>query len=144
MLYRAGELTLTTTLTESASVYNVYCSSLDTVNVTGSSLTLDMSSFAANMGDELNDYDYVAVSFRALEDGQIAHFNAESLRVTATFDNGQTYNDVWVMNTSSEQASAAATLYVSVAGGMAVPEPTTATLSLLALAALAARRRRTR
>ncbi len=138
-LLHTGDLTATTTLGEAADVYQVYCTSLDSVDVTGSSLTLDMSGLAASIGNALKDYDYVAISFGSAEDGTLAHFDTTGLSVSATFDQGQTYNNVWVMNGEQSNAS---TLYVSVEGGMAVPEPTTATLSLLALAALAMRRRR--
>ncbi len=135
VLRLSGSETETLTLGANATVCNVLCSSLDTVNVAGGSLTLDLSA----LGDALKGYDYVAISFGD-SSATLAHFDATGLSITATLD-GQSYSGAYVMD--GEQANAT-TIYIPGYGGAAVPEPTTATLSLLALAALAMRRRRSR
>ncbi len=132
-----------TTLTASATVCMVSGNALDTVTVTGSDLTLDLSSFADSFRSELAGYDYVAITFSSLEKSDsLAHFDTtQGLSISATFGNGLT-GGVYV---AEVEQTAASTLYISVPEGLGtVPEPTTVTLGLLALAALAARRRRAR
>ncbi len=118
------------------SVYTIFCSALDTVNVTGTSLTLDLSTYADELKAAWDAAIYVAISFGETPDS-LAHFDAATLDIRATYD-GVTFNAVYVETLA--QASAA-TLYLA-APARAIPEPATATLSLLALSLFAARRRR--
>ncbi len=122
-----------TTAGANTQVVNLFCSSLDTVNVTGTSLTLDLSAYAAEIESTWSTYEYIAISFGESVDS-LAHFDAANLSIYATVDG--LYHGVYV---NMSELSSAAVLYIST---NAVPEPTTATLSLLALSLLAARRRR--
>ncbi len=118
-------------------VVSVFCSALDTVMVTGASLTLDLSGIANSLATDWKDSQYVAISFGQTKDS-LAHFDATKLSISATYD-GLSANTVYV---KMDEQSSTTTLYVANTAANAVPEPTTATLSLLALTLLAARRRR--
>ncbi len=120
-------------LVSDMSVYNVISNAFDTVGVTGTSLTLDLSGYSEWLGS-LDGYNYIAISFGESADS-LATFSTENLTINATLD-GSTYNPVFVTDLAS-----ATTLYIPVSPD-AAPEPTTTTLSLLALSLLAARRRR--
>ncbi len=120
-------------LVSDMSVYNVISNAFDTVGVSGTSLTLDLSGYSEWLGS-LDGYNYIAISFGESADS-LATFNTENLTISATLD-GSTYNPVFVTDLAS-----ATTLYIPVSPD-AAPEPTTTTLSLLALSMLAARRRR--
>ncbi len=124
------------TLDAQAEVLYVFCSALDTVNVTGTSLTLDLSALVETMADDWAASEYLAVNF-GLSEGSLAHFDTTGLVIRATFD-GFAYSPVYVRY---DERTAAPTLYVPTFTA-SIPEPTTATLSLLALAVLAMRRRR--
>ncbi len=126
----------TVSLAGSAQAYSLFCSALDTVNVTGTSLTLDLSGYAASIDGAWDACDYVAISFGQTADS-LAHFDATHLSISATFD-GLSYTPVYVQ---LHEAAHSSILYVPIPVN-AVPEPTTATLSLLALSMLVARRRR--
>ncbi len=123
------------TLEELTPVVSLFSSALDMVNVTGTSLTIDLSGFAASLDEAWQANQYVAISFGQTLDS-LAHFDTTSLQVTATY-NGESYA---VFVNKDAQASAS-TLYIATSAD-AIPEPTSATLSLLALSMLAARRRR--
>ncbi|MDO4954956.1 MAG: hypothetical protein Q4E43_07450 [Akkermansia sp.] len=97
------------------------------VTLTGSDLWLDLTGLAGTIGN--------AQAFSiAFKDG--ARYDVNGLRVVATVD-GEHYLDGYY---TTKQEGSTTTLYFS----KQIPEPATSTLSLLALAALAARRRRTR
>ncbi len=132
-LVAAGAGNTSFALTEDSHVVNLFCSALDTVDVTGSSLTLDLSAYVSDIQENWLSCDYIALSFGAGDDS-LAHFDATVLSITASFD-GKNFAPVYV---DFSEASSAAVLYIA----NSVPEPTTATLSLLALSMLAARRRR--
>ncbi len=130
-------------LTSNAKVLAVSSSVLSDLTVTGESLTLNFSTLE---GWNTTDYDFLAISF----DGTSFDFS-EGLELAVMVDKAAfAYENVYYATTQSKMRAAgspAMTLYFSTAGGegllvSAIPEPTTATLSLLALAALAARRRR--
>ncbi len=123
------------TLADDAPVFSLYCSALDTVNVTGSSLTLDLSGMGASFAEAWAASDYVAVSFGQTE-GSLAHVNTTGLSITAIYG-GSTYA-VYVQE--GTQANAA-TLYIATHAA-SIPEPATTTLGLLALSLLTSRRRR--
>lgn len=105
------------------------------ITVQGSSLLVDMSA----LGD-LNGYDAVQLSFgditslistAALGEAQNATFgDLSTMSVTALMADGKTWNGFY----NAQDSSSVYFAYV--------PEPTTTTLSLVALAALCARRRR--
>ncbi len=122
-------------LAESASVLSIFSSALDTVEVTGTSLTLDLNGLASVIGDAWQAHEYVAISFGLGQDS-LAHFDTTGLSISASYG-GASYA---VLVNGGDQASAT-TLYVATASD-AIPEPTTTTLSLLALSLLVARRRR--
>ncbi len=122
------------TLSADTQVYTLFCSAFDTVNLTGTSLTIDLSGYAAELAEIWKSFEYVSISFGQTADS-LAHFDTTQLNIVATYD-GVSFNSVYV---AADNLASAATLYISTS---AVPEPTTATLSLLALSLLAARRRR--
>ncbi len=122
------------TLGAETTVHTIFCSALDTVTVTGTSLTLDLSGYVSELMKVWEEGDYVSISFGETA-GSLAHFDVTSLDIVATYD-GVTFNEVYVQNGN---LTSAATLYMA---ARVIPEPATATLSLLALSLLAARRRR--
>ncbi len=126
---------LSLSLAEDSLVVSIFCSALDTVNVTGTSLTLDLSGLAATLGVAWETSQFVSINFGQTPES-LARFDVTGLSIQATYG-GATY-DVWVKE--GEQASAS-TLYVAT-NTDAVPEPASTTMSLLALGFLAARRRR--
>ncbi len=128
------------TLEELTPVVSLFSSALDMVNVTGTSLTIDLSGFGSGFDEAWQANQYVAISFGQTQDSldSLAHFDTTRLQVTATY-NGESY----AVFVNSDAQGSASTLYISTSQSpSAVPEPTTATLSLLALSLLAARRRR--
>lgn len=117
-------------LAENANVLHIESSLMDTVSVTGNNLTVKLSGLTA---DDFVGVDYLSLSFQT-EGKEAVSFDA-NMTITA-------------LNTANGSTTAAyysgidmTTLYFD-ASVLAVPEPTTTTLSLLALTALAARRRR--
>lgn len=127
-------------------ILHVYANQFQNVNVTGDGLTLKLTEDLQSIA-YLNGADYIAIQVG----GETGQFNLEK---AVTFDvkgadenfkllnaNGDDISECWVSsrymvsNVGLKNASGNL-LWV------AVPEPATATLSLLALAALCARRRR--
>ncbi len=121
---------ITFTLEENADVLNLTCSALDFVTVEGS-LTLDFSSYA-----DVIEAEWLAITFGNSE-SSLAIFNLADFSANLLL-NGVLYDAVYV-NAADVADATTTTLYIRTAS---IPEPTTATLSLLALTALAARRRR--
>ncbi len=130
LLALTGSTPLTLT-TVAPNTFYINSDMQENVNVSGS-MTLDLSYWAQEIED--GDYDSITLSFAESMDF------AEGTTVEATFD-GTTF----VQATASSDNTATFGL-VSTPGGSQpgenIPEPATTTLSLLALAALAARRRR--
>ncbi len=121
------------TLGENTAALTLFCSALDTVNVTGSSLTLNLSGMADTLADVWDAYEYVALSFGQSADS-LAHLDASALSITATWG-----SNVYRVYASMDSLTNASTLYIATD---AIPEPATTTLGLLALSLLASRRRR--
>ncbi len=122
--YRSGDTETWVTLRENVSLVSLTSELFTKVMLTGTDLWLDLTGLSAQVG--------VATAFSvSFEDGAL--FDVDSLRVYATL-NGEKYLDGY----TTQQSGGATTLYFSAQ----IPEPTTGTLSLLALAALAARRKK--
>ncbi len=121
---------ITYTLAENADVLNLTCSALDLVTVEGS-LTLDFSSYA-----DVLEAEWLAITFGDSASSYAA-FNLNDFSANLQL-NGVLYDAVYV-NAADFADATTTTLYIRTAS---IPEPTTATLSLLALTALTARRRR--
>lgn len=119
--------------TAECQVLTLSSSAMDTVSVTGESLTLNLSGLTQV---DMDNHEYLSLVFTN-EDKSAALFSTE-LSITAVWNDMTT--QAYYMNTTvyNNQVN---TVYFSTAA-FAVPEPATATLSLLALTALAARRRR--
>ena len=124
--YRSGDTETWVTLHENVSLVSLTSEVFTKVMLTGTDLWLDLTGLSAQVGDATA----FSVSF---EDGAL--YDVDSLRVYATL-NGEKYLDGY----TTQQGGTTTTLYFS----QQIPEPTTSTLSLLAFAALAARRRRSR
>ena len=124
--FRSGDTETWMTLRENVSLVSLTSEVFTKVMLTGTDLWLDLTGLSAQVGDATA----FSVSF---EEGAL--FDVDSLRVYATL-NGEKYLDGY----TTQQSGGATTLYFS----SQIPEPTTSTLSLLALAALVARRRRSR
>ena len=128
LLYMCGDTQRSITLAAGSEIVELTSSMFDTVTLTGTSLWLDMTGIA----EAIYNKDYFTLDFknlaRSLENAQV---DVENLRVYATLD-GERYTEAY----STANGGLTTTLYFQ------VPEPATSTLSLLALAALAARRRR--
>ncbi len=109
------------------STFFVYSSKLDDLNISGS-FTLDLSAYA----DEIQSGGYGSVGIMFADNTLLA----EGIDISATLD-GVALASPYLLEDG--------TMYFAVADmkqPVSIPEPTTATLSLLALTALAARRRR--
>ena len=122
--YRAGDTETWMTLTHDVSLVSLSSELFTRLTLTGTDLWLDLTDLA----DEVGIATVFSISFM---DGAL--FDVDSLRVYATL-NGEKYLDGY----TTQQSGGATTLYFS----KQIPEPTTCTLSLLALAALAGRRRK--
>lgn len=143
-LYQSGSMELPAlTLGAEKSVYHITCTGVDNLQITGTSLTIDLNGFSLDL---LGGYDFFSFTFG--EGDSSATFNLADLAVTAV-NGDQTYTGY------SETQDGTTTLYFgnpeatqtayAVAKAdmlLSVPEPATATLSLLSLAVLAFRRRR--
>ncbi len=125
-MYRSGDTETWVTLKENVSLVSLTSELFTKVMLTGTDLWLDLTGLSAQVGDA----SAFSISF---EDGAL--FDVDSLRVYATL-NGEKYLDGY----TTRQSGGAATLYFS----SQIPELSTGTLSLLAMAALAGRRRRKR
>lgn len=131
-LEQSGNPGVTLTLSADASVLMLEATTFDSLTLSGSSLVLELAGMTLEMFDNA---ELIAVSFTSGTD--YATFD-KSLAVTLSVD-GINYERGYTM----ESDDTPTTMYFR--GGKkpaATPEPATATLSLLALAALAARRRR--
>lgn len=111
-----------------------------TISGSGSGLTLNFDTYGngfAELYETLKGYDYVAVKFS----DDVLSVDFESLKVTSKITNGQ--NDVATSQGYyyNNNGTSGVVVYFD---AIALPEPTTSTLGLLALAALCARRRRSR
>ena len=123
-LYLCGDTAKSITLAAGTDIVELTSAMFDTVTLTGTDLWLDMTKIAGLMPNT----DYITLQFKNLENALV---DVENLKVYATID-GETYRQAYAMTDHGTTT----TLY------FALPEPATSTLSLLALAALAARRRR--
>lgn len=131
-LEQSGNPGVTLTLSDDASVLLLESTTFDSLTLSGSSLVLELAGMTLEMFDNA---ELIAVSFTSGKD--YATFD-KSLAVTLSVD-GINYERGYTM----ESDDTPTTMYFR--GGKkpaATPEPATATLSLLAMAALAARRRR--
>ncbi len=127
-------------------ILHVYANQFQNVNVTGEGLTLQLTEDLQSIA-YLNGADYIAIQVG----GETGQFNLEN---AVTFDVMGANEDFKLLNANGDDISecwVSSRYMVSNVGlknasgnllWVAVPEPATATLSLLALAALCARRRR--
>ena len=129
-LYASGDTAATITLAAGSEIVELTSDMFDTVTLTGTDLWLDMTAIAGTVASA----EYASLDFRSLTRAlSNAMVDVDNLKVYATTD-GMTYKQAYAMTDHGTTT----TLYFA---GM-VPEPATGTLSLLALAALAARRRK--
>ena len=128
LLYMCGNTQRSITLAAGSEIVELTSSMFDSVTLTGTDLWLDMTGIAeATYGK-----DYFTLDFQDFaREMAKAQVDVENLHVYATLD-GERYTEAY----STANGGLTTTLYFQ------VPEPATGTLSLLALAALAARRRR--
>ncbi|MDO4954997.1 MAG: hypothetical protein Q4E43_07665 [Akkermansia sp.] len=125
MLYRCGDTDNWVVAERGLTLVNLDSELISRVMITGNDLTLNLAGLTAAIGDA----DLVSVTFT---DG--AAYDVEALRMFATLD-GTRLLEGFV----ETQTGTVPTVYFFTKH---IPEPATGTLSLLALAALAARRRR--
>lgn len=125
MLYRCGDTDAWAVAKQGLSLVNLSSELISKVMITGSDLTLNLAGLTTSIGDA----DLVSVTFT-----EGAAYDVENLRMYATLD-GTRLMEGFVKT----QAGTAGTVYFFT---KQIPEPATGTLSLLALCALAARRRR--
>lgn len=126
-LYQTGDLSTSMTMgvVDGELVYTALTSSsFDSVTLTGSDLLLDFSAL-----EDVLSPGWVSFTFNGGEAGAL--FEGQVLAIRALY--GGVLWEGWVDDASGSSA----TVWFSL-----IPEPTTSTLSLLALTALAARRRR--
>ena len=128
LLYMCGDTQRSITLAAGSEIVELTSSMFDSVTLTGTDLWLDMTGIAeATYGK-----DYFTLDFQDFaREMAKAQVDVENLHVYATLD-GERYTEAY----STANGGLTTKLYFQ------VPEPATGTLSLLALAALAARRRR--
>lgn len=138
-------------LQSEAKVFKIAYSQITQMDsIGGTGLTLDFNSYDGGQGfaslyETLNGkYDYVAIEF----DSTVGEINFSTLVVNAKITNGDgvtgTTTGYYVGGTNGVVNSNGASGVVVYFDAIALPEPTTSTLGLLALAALCARRRRSR
>lgn len=137
-------------LQSEAKVFKIAYSQINQMaSIGGSGLTLDFDTYDGGKGfaslyETLNGkYDYVAIEF----DSTVGEINFSTLEVNAKITNGDrvtgTTTGYYVGDTAVVNATSSSGVVVYF-DAIALPEPTTSTLGLLALAALCARRRRSR
>ena len=128
LLYMCGDTQRSITLAVGSEIVELTSCMFDSVTLTGTDLWLDMTSLA----NPIMRYEYFTLDFQDLARKMAkAQVDVERMHVYATLD-GEKYVEAY----STANGVLTTTLYFQ------VPEPATGTLSLLALAALAARRRR--
>ena len=125
MLYRCGDTDNWVVAERGLSLVDLSSELISKVMITGSDLTLNLAGLTTSIGDA----DLVSVTFT-----EGAAYDVENLRMYATLD-GTRLMEGFVKT----QTGTADTVYFFT---KQIPEPATGTLSLLALCALAARRRR--
>lgn len=133
-LKQLGDATQTLTLGADARVLTITSSQIDTVTVLGDSLTINLSGV-----DNLSQFAFVSLTFT---DGEhAALFSTDMKEVCLQVDEKKIFAPAYylekdVIKYNNETGTYTGTLY------FAVPEPTTATLSLLGLTGLMLRRKR--
>ncbi len=134
---------------DTAKVYTIDYTGATGVTLTGA-LTFDFDTFTVEgmtgsgyylLNELLKEYDYVALRFAddvTVDPEKVAVTSKVTMGTETVTSTGYYVGDTAVVNATS---SSGVVVYFD---AMALPEPTTSTLSLLALAALCARRRRSR
>lgn len=130
-LVQNGNETMSLTLAQDAVVMQLEATTFDSVTLTGDSLVLQLSGVETEF---FNGADYIAVSFTS--GTGLATFGTD-VEVLLTLDEEHFVHGYYVQG--SDHTSM---LFATNDKAVVTPEPATATLSFLALAALAARRRR--
>ena len=124
MFYKSGETDTWMWLTEDVSYVALTSDLFSNVTLTGSDLWLDLT----ELKDTIGNAQAFSIAFKD------ALYDVNGLHVVATVD-GEHYFDGYY---TTQQSGTTTTLYFS----QQIPEPTSSTLSLLALTALAGRRRK--
>lgn len=130
VLTQTGNTGETLTLTGDSPVLMLEATTFDSLTLTGTSLTLCLSGMTQ---EEFEAASIIGIAFTSGKD--YAVFDS-SLAVLLTLDGGITFTPGYTLGGDGT------TLYFCGANAPVVPEPATATLSLLALSALAVRRKR--
>ena len=144
-LHICGPGSMTTILGAGCMGVDLSCNMFDSVTLDGHDLWLDMSSIA-NSGT-LDGVDFFTLSFDnsgIADDVKSALVNAKNLAVTASLD-GTNYDTIGFYKIVPDEEFASRLFFLlpeGDEGDPVVPEPSSSSLSLLALCALAARRRR--
>lgn len=146
VLTSTGPSTATKTAEAGAKIFTISYSQINQMGeLSGKLLTLDFDSYSSANGmgfaalyKELQGYDYVAVVF----DNTVSSAKFETLEVKSRITNGQgatATSTGYYIDSANGTATSGVVVYFD---ALALPEPTTSTLALLALTALCARRRR--
>ncbi len=129
--------------TGNTGIYHVYADQFHNVNIDGTGLHLKLTNDHFIYRAYLSGADFIAIQVSGegrflFEDHNADAFDSANWTITAT--NGDDISSYWV--TSDFVSESTGLEHTSYMLYLAVPEPATATLSLLALSALAMRRRR--
>lgn len=144
VLQRLNSSPQTVVIEEDATACTFDITNVQNVLLTGSSLTIDLSSMYSELWNLSREYDWLGIS---LGSGDLAA-HLETNMVVEVKLNNNLHPSAYYMTNNTDYATLSANGQNGANVGMIyidmfdVPEPTTSTLSLLALAALAARRRR--
>lgn len=130
-LVQNGNETMSLTLAQDAVVVQLEATTFDSVTLTGASLVLQLSGVETEF---FNGADYIAVTFTS--GTGLATFGTD-VEVLLTLDEEHFIHGYYVQGGDHTTM-----LFATNDKAVVTPEPATSTLSLLALAALAARRRR--